>query len=206
MMAALSLDKRLVSEPLARRSFNEAIQPGKRVMFHVTVVQTECELVNIAIQVLGASVVIYANEPALENGENALHSICRHIITDIFAGAVVDCLMGETGRFDPVIRCGFVSVQRRARFDILANSGLDSLLVSGFDRHSDRFSAALAHSENGRLADCSAPSLELLGLCACSFRCRQHRSRQSRRCLGASRDQDRTLRAGDAARTKPIFE
>jgi hypothetical protein len=52
------LDKRLVGEPLSGCSVNEAVEPRERVVLHIAFVQAKGELVNIAVQMLWAGMVI----------------------------------------------------------------------------------------------------------------------------------------------------
>ena len=69
-----------------------------RVVFHVTFVQAERKLVNVAAEMLRAGVVIDADQAALQNGEDAFNAVRRDIVADIFAVAVIDGFVREAAR------------------------------------------------------------------------------------------------------------
>jgi hypothetical protein len=64
-----SLDQRLVGKPLASRAGYETIKPVQGMTLHVPFVEAEGELVNVAVQMLLAGVVINADQPTLTNCE-----------------------------------------------------------------------------------------------------------------------------------------
>ena len=110
-----------------------------------------------------AGVVIDADQAAFENRENALNSIGGHVVSNIFARAMVDSIMAKAiVAISPPICAFFVCMQGRSDFDVLVNSGLNCFLICVLDRRCDSSTAALSHPKNGRLADCAATSLELL--------------------------------------------
>jgi len=56
---------------------------------HIAVVAAERELVNVAMQVLVAGVMVDAVQPALQDGPNALNAVGRHaVIPHLLARAV----------------------------------------------------------------------------------------------------------------------
>src|ERR1700678_3698667 len=55
-----SRDHLFVRDALADYTVDERVKPLERVAFHVTFVQTECELVDVAMEVLRACVVVDA--------------------------------------------------------------------------------------------------------------------------------------------------
>ena len=65
-LGALSLNERLVCEPLARSTIYEAFQPRQGIILDVAFVQTERKFVNIAVQMLRADVVIDTDQAALQ--------------------------------------------------------------------------------------------------------------------------------------------
>jgi hypothetical protein len=161
-MGALSLDQRLICQTLSGNGSHEAIEPGQCVVLNIAFVQTEGKFINIAAKMFGARMVIDTDEAALENRENALNSVGGHVVSNIFASAMVDSIMAEARVANARICASFVGMQGRSDLDMLMNSGLNCFLICALDRRCDRSAAALAHPKNGRLADCSATRLELL--------------------------------------------
>src|SRR6266851_3965384 len=137
-VSVLSLDQRLVCQPLAGNTIDEAIKPRQGMVFDVAFVQPEGKFIDVTVKMLLAGVVINSDQPALENSENAFNRIGCHTIADIFALTVIDGIVieGHAGNAD--IRAGFVSVDGRASLDILKDRGLDRLRVRSGDRHGDR--------------------------------------------------------------------
>ncbi len=91
------------------------------MVFHVAFVQPERKLIDVAGQMLGAGVVIDADQPALENGKNALNAVRGNVIADVLACAVVDCVVPVKQATDIAIDRSLIGVQRRADFDVLNN-------------------------------------------------------------------------------------
>src|SRR5436190_13971093 len=85
-----SSDQILIGQPLASRAVDEAFQAAQRMPLHVAFIQAERELVNVAMQVLVAGVVIDAMQAALENCQNAFDAVRRHAVASIFSSAVND--------------------------------------------------------------------------------------------------------------------
>lgn len=161
---ASSLDQPLVCEALASRTLNEAIEPCERVVPHIALIEPEGKFVDVAVKMLRAGVMVHADQTALHDSEDALHPVGGHVVSDVFAGAVVDRLMSEIGGVDACISSAFVGMQGRSSFDMAMNGGLDRFLVRALDRHSDCPAPALTHTENGRLADRAPSGIEFLGL------------------------------------------
>jgi hypothetical protein len=87
-MAARPLDQRLVSQTLSGHAINEAIEPSKRVVFHVAFVQAEGKFIDIAAKVLLTRMMINADDAALENGEDAFHPVRGHIASLTYSPAL----------------------------------------------------------------------------------------------------------------------
>jgi hypothetical protein len=64
---ASSLNERLVCEPFARRAIYEAFDPRQGMVLNVALVQPERKLVNVAVKMLRAGVMIDADQPALQD-------------------------------------------------------------------------------------------------------------------------------------------
>jgi hypothetical protein len=169
VMEALSLDQRLICQTLPSDACNEAIEPSQCVVLDISFVQSEGKFIDVAAKMLWASMVIDADQTALENRENALNSVGSHVVSNILASAVVDGIMAETRVANAIICASFVGMQGRSDFDVLMNSGLNSFLICALDRRCNRSAAALAHPQNGRLADRAATSFELLVFVLVSF-------------------------------------
>jgi hypothetical protein len=88
-VAVLSLDQRLISQPLASHAVNEAIKPRQGMVLHVAFVQTERKFINVAAKMFFARMMIDAVDTALHYGENAFNAVCGHVVTDVFA--LVSC-------------------------------------------------------------------------------------------------------------------
>ena len=71
------------------------------MILYVTFIQPERKLVNVAVQVLRADVMIDADQAALEDGKNAFRSVRSHVASHVFTSAVIDSGMGEAGMAMP---------------------------------------------------------------------------------------------------------
>jgi hypothetical protein len=158
----LSLDQCLIGKPFSSRAGHEAIETVKGVALYVPLVKPEGELINVAAKVFLAGMVVYADQAALENRENALNAVCGHVIADKFAFTVIDCIVIEKHAADACICSGLVGMQDRSDFHMPMNFGLDGSRVRVRNRRCDRSPASLAHPKNWRLPDCAATGLELL--------------------------------------------
>jgi len=162
----VSLDQSLIREALPGSAGYEAIEPCYRVVLHVAFVQAKRELVNIAIQMLRAGVMIDANKAALKDGKDAFDSVSRHVIANILARAVVDRGVNIARIFNADISAKLVSVQRRTCFNMLMDCSLNGLLISPFNRR--RKSAAPPRSRiprTGVLPTLPRPALSFLPSC-----------------------------------------
>jgi hypothetical protein len=124
-----SLDQRLIGKALAGGSTNKAFQSRESVMPHVAFIEAEGKFVNISARMFRAGVVIDADQPALENRENAFISVGGHVVSNILASAMIDSIMDETRVVNARICASFVGMQCRSDFDMLMNSGLNCSLV-----------------------------------------------------------------------------
>lgn len=159
-----SFDQRLVGQPLARNAINEAAEPVESMPSYVAIIQAKGELVNVAVQMLFAGVVIDADQAAPHHREDAFDAVRGHAIPHVFARAVANRFMFEAGFVDARIDRSLIRVQCRAPFDILANLRLDRLFVRLLDRHGDRLAATFPHRQHRGLAHRAAPGLQLLVL------------------------------------------
>lgn len=113
-----SCDQFLVSEPLADRGGEHAVEPVQRVVLHVAVAKPESELPDVAVQVLRRSVVIDPVQSALEQREHALDAVRGHIAAHVFASAVIDGFVPVEQPADATVDAAFVGVDRRADLNV----------------------------------------------------------------------------------------
>jgi hypothetical protein len=163
-LASLSLNERLVCEPLSRRPVHKAFEPRQGMVLDVAFVQPERKFVNVAVQMLRAGVMIDADQPALQDGKDAFDAVRRHVFANIFATTVIDGVVDKADFPDTRVRAAFVGMQGRSDLNMPVNSGLDRFFIRCLDRHGDRATAALTHTKHRHLADWTAPGLEFFGL------------------------------------------
>jgi hypothetical protein len=84
-LASLSLNQRLVCEPLSCRAIYEAVEPRQGVVLDVPFVEPERKFVNVAVKMLGAGVMIDANQPTLQDGKNAFDAVGCRLTPNVFA-------------------------------------------------------------------------------------------------------------------------
>jgi hypothetical protein len=90
-----SLDQCLVGQPLASHAVNETVKPRQGMILYVAFVQPEGKFVNIAAKMLFARVVVDAINAAFHDRENTLNAVRGHLVTDIFALAVINRIVIE---------------------------------------------------------------------------------------------------------------
>ena len=117
---ASSCDQRLVCQALTGNAVDEAVQPVESVAHHVAVIQPEGKFIDVAAKVLGAGVVIDADQTALENREHGLDAVGRDAIADVFAVAVVHAFVVEEQSTHRLINRRFVGVVPFVAFGFLA--------------------------------------------------------------------------------------
>src|SRR3954447_10976303 len=157
-----SCDQRLVCQPLAGCSGDEAVQPGQCVQLDVAFVQPERELVNVAAQMLRAGMMIDAENAALHDREDALDAVGCHVAVHELSSAVIDRLVIEEQPGEATVSGELVSVQSRANLDALVDCPVNGFLIGVGDRLCLYLATvAFAHPENGRLADRAAPRVQL---------------------------------------------
>jgi len=130
----------------------------------VAVIQAEGELVNVAVQMLLADVMIYADQAALQNREYTLDAVGRYIVANIFSGAVIDGSVFECFSRNTGIDTRVIGIEYRSDFDVLLNFAVDCFFVSFLNRHCNGLAAAFAHRQYRSLADRAASQLQLLVL------------------------------------------
>src|SRR5579862_141025 len=156
-----SSDQILVSEPLPCNARHEAVQPLQGMPLHVALIQPERELVNVAMQVLVAGVVIDAMQATLQDSPNALNTVGRHaIVPDVLASAMNDGFVLVVA-VQSGIAAVLIGMDRRARLDALANFHAQRLGIGAVNGPRYRAPAAFAHAENRRLADRTASRVQL---------------------------------------------
>src|ERR1700688_5022605 len=124
-VSAFSCNQVRIGQPLASGRADKAFQSRECVMLHVAFIQPEGELVNITAQMFFASMMVDADQPALENRENAFNAVCCHVIACKLAFTMIDGFVIEKHAADARIGAGFVGMQGRADFHMPMNFGLD---------------------------------------------------------------------------------
>jgi hypothetical protein len=158
-----SLCEPLICEPLARSGINETIKTHECMVLDVSFIKPERKFVNISAKMLAASVMVDADQTALEDGENAFNSIRGNGASHIFTRAVIDGFVFKGAGLDAIISASFIRVEHRAGFDALGDRILDGCFVGVSNGNGNRAAAALAHTEDGRFADGPATGFQLLG-------------------------------------------
>lgn len=151
-----------VGEALAHDGIDETSKPVQRVPLDVAFVQPPRKLLDVAVKMFRAGVVVDAVQPALQDGPHALNRVGGHQTPSVLPGAVVHRLMlveqSVEIRKDHVV----IGVERGANFclgeDFTVN-GLDCALRYDAGAGS---SAALPHPEHGNFSDRAASRVELL--------------------------------------------
>jgi RHS repeat-associated protein len=128
---------------------------------HVAGIQAESELIDVAMKVLFAGLVVDAMKSALQNRPNTLNAISARHSLDVFVRGMVDALMSVEQASQIVISRVLIGIKRRSDFDVRVNGVLNFVLCRAEKWESLRLSTALPHSENGNFADCP-PSEPLL--------------------------------------------
>jgi hypothetical protein len=85
------------------------------VPLKVSVIEPEGEIINVAAKVLLAGVMINADEAVLNDSENALNAVRRHVTADKFAFIVVDGILAEEHTADASVSCDLDKAPRRWR-------------------------------------------------------------------------------------------
>jgi hypothetical protein len=114
VMAVLSLDKRLVCQPLSSRAINKAVKPSERMVLNIAFVQAEGKFTNVAAKMFLARMMIDADQAALENRENTLYAICGHAVTGAFSFAMIDGIVIEKHAHGPGFRNSFTALAMMA--------------------------------------------------------------------------------------------
>lgn len=151
-----------VGQAFVSNGSDKGIEPQKGMTLHVSNVQPESELVNVAMQVFLAGVMIDAMKAALQDSPNRLDAVSGDVPTSPLAFGMVNGTVLEEQTAYAGIRAVFVSVQGRTDFAELVDRALDDRQVVGFDNKSFRVAAALAHSKNRSLTDRAASLFQFL--------------------------------------------
>src|SRR5574338_1627240 len=112
-----SCDQLRIGEATANRRAEQAGEPLHGVAAHVAVVEAEGELADVADKVLGADVVIGADQATLEDRKDALHAVRGYAVADVFAEAVIDAPLAVVEAVQRTIDRRFVGMQFRASID-----------------------------------------------------------------------------------------
>src|SRR6185437_2976832 len=144
-----SLNQHFIRQPLACNPVNQTIQPVESVPLNVAFVESKRELVCVAMNVLGASVMIDAVQAALHHRPNAFNAVGRDAIADVLTVSVVDRRVKEI-LAELVITGVFVGIDNRTHFHVVVNFTAQRRMARILNRHGLCFAAALPHAEDDR--------------------------------------------------------
>ena len=160
----VSLDQPLVRETFSARVVDETIQPLEGVPLYIAIVQAEGELIDVALQVLRAGVMVDAMQPALQDGPYALNAVGRDWPAREFASPVVYCVMVEEQSTEIVVRSVLIGVDLGADF----NRAMDFVLDSAKGRvrydHGHSLTTTRAQAKDGGLTYGATARVELFPL------------------------------------------
>ncbi len=158
-----------IRQALTYDGINERIEALKRMPRHVALVQSPGELLDVAVQVLGAHLMVNAVDTALQDGPNALNAICGHRPACVLTGAVIDRLMAVEQAVQVVKNHVVIGVKLAPDFDVAVNLAVD--VIQRADRGHLRSGAPVAfpHPQHGRLADRAASGVEFLPFVLVAF-------------------------------------
>ena len=132
------------------------------MVFDVPVVQSEGELIKIAVQVLRAGVVIDANEPAFQDCPNALNPVGMDRATAKDASAVIAGAMPIEQTVQAGVRGVLIRVDGRADFNVIEDSLLDGSEIDSPDDKGFGVAVPLAYSKHGLFSDRSPSLMQFL--------------------------------------------
>ena len=156
----LAIDQFPVGEPLLDHPVNRHADEIQRANLRSVV--AERELVHIAVQVLGAHVVIDAVVAALQQRPEAFDAVSVGFVADVLTYRVVDALVRETLAGKTIV----ATMHVRHDSCTFGCIGGDESLKGGASRPLRRYSAHLtvliADTNNSGFAYCATPSVQLL--------------------------------------------
>ena len=130
-------------------------------------VVSACELVDVAVKVLDAHVMIHAVIAAFQACPVGLHTVGVRHAPNVLGDAVLNGLMG-TG--NALIGPRIVGIDHRVRLGVALYEPLQCRRVGRFDNLTgDLAGVSVLHADDRRLADGSAPGVQLLRLVLIPF-------------------------------------
>lgn len=139
-------------------------------MANVTIIQAESELADIAVQMLGAGMVIDTMNAPLKHRKDAFDAVCSHVPAHILASAVIDAVMpvNQTAKF--VVNRAFVGVDCRADLHVAiskTNCAATRNALRHFSTNATSFTRPARN--NRRLANPATAKVEPLAFVLRSF-------------------------------------
>ena len=151
-----------VGQTLSGNRINKQVETLQRVDFDVAEVQPESELINVAMKMLFARVMVNAMQPALEQCPNGFDSVCIDVSAPPLAFGMVYGRVVEEKAAYARIRAVRVCVERRADLAELMYCRLNGRQIIGLNRQGFCASLAFAHSEHSFLSNRAATLFQLL--------------------------------------------
>jgi hypothetical protein len=107
---ASSLGQRLICQTLSGHVFHKTVKACERMVFHVTLIEPEGEFIDIAAKMLRARMVIYSDQAAFENGENAFDTVCGDVAAYELPCFMIDRFMLKSQGAEAIICASFIRV------------------------------------------------------------------------------------------------
>ncbi len=158
-----------VREPLASNRVHERVETVERVASDVSLIQAECELVNVAAKMFLADLMIDAMQSALENRPDALNAVRAGYPANVLTRRMVDALLPEKQAVQVVVSSVFIGEESRADFNVAVNRVLNFFHADRLERHRLRATTALPHSEYRSLAYGAASKILFVGFMLIDF-------------------------------------
>src|SRR5579859_2065621 len=160
----VSSDEPLVREALSGDSIDETIQPQRRMASDVALVQTERELIDVAVKVLSARVMVDSVKPTLQDGPDALNAVGRDCPARELSRAVVHCLVVKEQAVKIAVCPELIGVDRGPGFNYAVDFVLYGVDVGRLYNLGEGTAPTLAHPQDGSLTDATASRIQFFVL------------------------------------------
>ena len=166
-LAFSSCDQLWIGDPLAIGGGEKRVDPI--ALAGLAAIVAPRELVEIAVNVLGADPVVNAEHLPLEVRPCAFQAVdMAEIVTDVFADPMVDGVVVEPA-FEAAIARELVGHDVGSWLDILDDLPLNGLGVKTIHLHRPKLAAALQHAEHDGLTDAAGPEMLALPFVLVAF-------------------------------------
>src|SRR5579885_2004977 len=157
-----SLRQLRVSDAFASHTIHERIETLQSVTRHIPCVEANRKLIDIAVQMLLARLVIDAVQSTLEHSPHGFDSVGACHAAHVLVRRMVDALLLVEESGQVVVGRVLIGVERGTDFHIRVNRVLNFLLRCGEQWQGLDLASTLTHSEDGHLADRAASEFLLV--------------------------------------------